>query len=335
MRWEAVLGISVSVVLVLTIGWQVDFAHLAVALQSVRVLPLVLAALVFVSTHCVRAWRWSYLLAPLKPMPFTPLVSAIAIGFMANMLLPVHAGEIVRAYLVGQKARVGTMTTLATIVMEKVADLISLLTILLVVFGVGSMPMTVIPITASFRVTGSIATLLFLLLLSSLWLLKTRTVLMTRVVRNTLAFLPAHWVVRLLAVLGSFALGLQALQKGQHIMAILGVSFALWGLIILGNVLVLHACGLSFSLPATIVIVVVEIFGVALPSAPGFIGTYHATVVAGLMVFGVTYEVALSSALIMHASFFFPFILTGFPFLWWESLSLRDLWSVQAQERQP
>ena len=68
-----------------------------------------------------------------------------------------------------------------------------------------------------------------------------------------------------------------------------------------------------------------QIFGVMIPSSPGYIGTYHAAVVIGLGAFAVTDERALSVALMMHAAFFFPTILVGLIFLWVESLSLRDL----------
>jgi hypothetical protein len=66
------------------------------------------------------------------------------------------------------------------------------------------------------------------------------------------------------------------------------------------------------------------------PSAPGYIGTFHAAVVAGLALFQVSQELALSMAIMMHATFFFPFIILGLYFLWGESLSLRDLRAVQA-----
>jgi len=72
-------------------------------------------------------------------------------------------------------------------------------------------------------------------------------------------------------------------------------------------------------------------FGITIPSSPGFIGTYHAAVVAGLAVFGISYELAIGVAIIMHAAFFLPFIVLGLVFLWTEHVSLQEVWSVKAK----
>jgi uncharacterized membrane protein YbhN (UPF0104 family) len=91
------------------------------------------------------------------------------------------------------------------------------------------------------------------------------------------------------------------------------------------NVCVFYAFGLRLPFIAAFLVLGMQMLGVTIPAAPGFIGTYHAAVVAGLAVFEVATELALSMAIVMHATFFFPFLLIGLLFLWWESLSLRDL----------
>jgi uncharacterized membrane protein YbhN (UPF0104 family) len=55
---------------------------------------------------------------------------------------------------------------------------------------------------------------------------------------------------------------------------------------------------------AALFLLVMQIVSAAVPSGPGFIGTYHAAVVAGLAVFDVAPELALSVAIVIHASFF-------------------------------
>ena len=51
--------------------------------------------------------------------------------------------------------------------------------------------------------------------------------------------------------------------------------------------------------------------GVAIPSAPGFIGTFHLSAQYGFMFFAVSAEDAFSAAILLHASFFFPSVLLG------------------------
>ncbi len=98
----------------------------------------------------------------------------------------------------------------------------------------------------------------------------------------------------------------------------------------LTNVLVLRSFDLHLPLYAAFFFLVVQVLGAIIPSSPGFFGTYHAAIIAGFTVFEVSQEVALSVAVIMHAAFFFPFVVVGLIFLWSENLSLGELRSVKA-----
>lgn len=62
-----------------------------------------------------------------------------------------------------------------------------------------------------------------------------------------------------------------------------------------------------------------------IPASPGFIGTYHAAVIAGFTFFDVSQELALSVAIIMHAAVLFPSVVLGLLCLSWEDVSLREI----------
>jgi uncharacterized protein (TIRG00374 family) len=335
MKWNVLLGIIISVGFVLGIFYHVDVVQLLTALQSVHPVPFALAAVVLVFTHVVRAWRWRYLLEPVKLVPVVPLLSAVCIGFMANMLLPAHAGEVIRAYIIGRKAQVSTIASFGTIVVERVMDFMAILLVLVVVLGTMQFPTEMASMARHLRLGGYISALGGGLLIGGLWFVHARTAQTMRLLRLCLAFLPARWLDRLCEALSTFAAGLQTLQRGHHLFPILGLSLFLWTAVGLSNMLVLQAFGLHFPLYAIGLLLVLQTFGATIPSGPGFIGTYHAAVMVGLTVFGVTHELALSVALAMHASFFFPFILVGLVFLWKESLSLHDLWAIKAKDPLP
>ena len=331
MNWNVLLGIAVSAAFMLVIFYQIDFAQLAAAFRSVAVLPLFLAVGLLVLTHLIRAWRWWYLLEPVKRIATPSLFSAIAIGFLANMLLPAHAGEVVRAYVIAQKEQVNTMTALATIVIARVADFVSILFILFILLVLLQFPADMASVAQQLRIGGYVSALVCIILIGGLWLVKAKTLQTVRLLRSCLGFLPAPWLNRLVAALTSFAIGLQTLKKGQHWVMITVLSLGLWVVVGLSNLCVLVAFHLQLPPYAAFLLLVVQTLGVVIPSAPGFIGTYHAAVIAGLAIFGVTREFALSVALVMHATFFFPFIAVGLVCLWKESLSLHDLWSIKTK----
>lgn len=331
MKWSVLVGIIISVAFGLVLSYQIDVQQLITALQSTSSLLLVPAIGAFLGTLLLRAWRWQYLLAALKPIQALSLFSATAIGFMANMLLPAHAGEVVRAYLLGHKERISTTACLATIVVERLLDLVSVLLILAVTLVWGRLPLAAGPVAESVRIGGYGAACLCVALAAGLWLLRAKTPLTINVICLCLGFLPDRWLARLTAVLHAFASGLGGLHKSQRLLLLLFQSLVLWMLMAGSNMLVLAACGLHLPLAAAFFVLVVQVLGVMIPSSPGFIGTYHAAVVAGLAVFGVSRELALSVALVMHASFFFPSIALGLIFLWQDNLSLRSLWALKAE----
>ena len=332
MKWSVLVGIVTSIVFGFILSYQIDVRQLVTALQSTHSLLLVLAIGAFLGTLLLRAWRWQYLLEALKPIQTLPLFSVTAIGFMANMLLPAHAGEVVRAYLLGQKEQISTTACFATIVVERLFDLVSVLLILAVTLVWGQLPLAAGPVADSVRIGGYGAVVLCVAVAASLWLLRAQTARMTNVIRLCLRFLPERWLARLTTFLHAFASGLEGLHKSRRLLLLLFQSLALWMLMAGSDLLVLVAFGLHLPLSAAFFVLVLQVIGVMIPSSPGFIGTYHAAVVIGLAVFGVGRELALSVALVMHAVFFFPSIVLGGIFLWQENLSLRNLWGLKAQD---
>jgi uncharacterized protein (TIRG00374 family) len=105
---------------------SMDFREVWRALRSAD--PLLLAGVVAASvvTYVLRSWRWGELLAPLARVPFGDLFSATVVGFMAGLAIP-RAGEILRPYLVARRHPVSTAAGVATIILERLFDLVTVL----------------------------------------------------------------------------------------------------------------------------------------------------------------------------------------------------------------
>ena len=61
-----------------------------------------------------RVVRWQLFLRPIKRVRKLSVASATCIGFMANCVLPVRAGEIIRPYVLHRKEGIGFGHALAT-----------------------------------------------------------------------------------------------------------------------------------------------------------------------------------------------------------------------------
>ena len=78
-------------------------------------------------SHYLRAVRWSSLIAPIKRVSVLNLFSATMIGFMANSVLPARIGEVIRPVMVARKENIKVTTSFATVVMERIFDILSII----------------------------------------------------------------------------------------------------------------------------------------------------------------------------------------------------------------
>ena len=85
--------------------------------------PLVATA----STYVLRALRWVYLLQPIGPTRFSVAFRTTVIGFAANSVLPARVGEVLRPYLLARRENLPVTATFATIILERLLDLVTVL----------------------------------------------------------------------------------------------------------------------------------------------------------------------------------------------------------------
>jgi hypothetical protein len=122
-----IAGILISIICSWLFARKIEWSQLSVALKDaeyVYIIPTII--LIFVS-HYFRAVRWSALIAPIKRVSVLNLFSATMIGFMANSVLPARIGEIIRPVIVAKKEKIKVTTSFATVVMERIFDMLSII----------------------------------------------------------------------------------------------------------------------------------------------------------------------------------------------------------------
>jgi hypothetical protein len=233
--------------------------------------------------------RWQYLMDPIKPLGLGPLYSATIIGFMANGLLPVRMGELVRAYVIGEKGGVSKSASFGTIVVERIFDGFAVLLILFLLAAFMPIPPGMEEYGAKLRWVGGISFAANLAVFSLLALLVFRRGPM--IGRWTASSVPPGGNEKSIELLSSFADGLEIIRRGGRLAAVVVYSIGLWALSIVPNYIMFFAFGIDLPFHAAAFLLVAMAFGVMIPSSPGFIGTYHAAVVAGLA-FSIPQELA-------------------------------------------
>ncbi len=317
------IGIGISLALVVYLFSKVDYGQLWLSLASANVALLFAAATLLAGNVVMRAWRWQYLLKPLKSVEFSNSMSATSIGLMANMILPIRLGEIVRAMVLGYHEGIDGSASLATVVVDRLLDGFTILFILVILLLVVPLPLDQ-GWETKLRWGGMLFFSVYLGVFALLFYLHRSPSQALRGVRRLGSRLPVRWMDKLCRFLESFSGGLHSLDRTENLGQIVVTSLVLWGLIGVYNFLVVRAFELYLPLTVGFLLLVTQAAAVMIPSSPGFVGTHHAASFACLSLWGVSPERALGVALVMHAIGYFLTIAIGAIYLWMVGMSLRD-----------
>lgn len=264
-----------------------------------------------------RGFRWRWLFHPAS-QPGWRLVSATIVGFMANNVLPLRMGELVRGYLAARSGGLSFWTAMATLAVERILDVLSILLVLAAV-------VLTVPVPPWLQAGA--------LTLLALDLLAMGLLILLAVGRGT----AGGWLGRLPRVgealarrLGLFSVGLQSLRPGRHLAPLFLWTLVIWTLNASAVWAALRAGGLTVPPSTTLTVLAFAGIGVSIPSAPGFVGTLQFFVVQALAIYGVSGAEAVSVSILYHAAGWVPVTLLGWALLTIQGVSL---WDASRQAR--
>lgn len=242
-----------------------------------------------------RSLRWGTLFGRGESPRGRSLFVALMIGYLANNVLPARAGEFVRVYVLSRREGLARSTALATLVVERVVDLIVLLALLAFV-------LLAYPFPDWLRRAGVVVGVAGLAGVASLVVLNVRGAALVGWAVRRLKFLPAALVGRIEAVGHGFVGGVSGLRHGGwRAAAFLGYTALVWALELAATVLVARMFGLPVTATGMLFVMLVVGLGTMIPSSPGYVGTYEFFATGALAAIGVTGGPALGFAVTMHA----------------------------------
>ena len=321
------IGLAISLLFLFLFLRKMDWSevwHILRGINLIYILPLMLVNFL---TILIRAKRWEYLLRPIKKIPLSELYQVMAIGFMANYLLPARVGELLRAFLLGSRLRISKTASLATIVVEKVFDgfTIMLLLVALLLFMPFPAGRSAFFNQDSVKLAGLAGFLFYLAVLVVLLLLRFHNEPINRLFGFILQPFPARLALKVREKLDAFAFGLDMLKSPRDLLLAALYSFLVYGVTVLLLYFLFFPFHIKLSLLSALFLMVAILFGIAIPSAPGFIGTFHWVCAAALIFLGVEENRAKSYAVMLWFVSFIPITSLGLFLLWKEGLSLKGL----------
>ena len=308
---QVVLALGVSAAL---LWWALRNARLdeAVAyVRAVRLLPLLGAVLVATSLFPIRLVRWHLLLrrADGGPLPWVALWHAVSMGFAANNLLPLRAGELVRTVAASRLTDTRLSASLSSVAVERVFDALTVVGLLAAALFLPGLPADValggIPVRQAATTMGALA----VVALFGAGLVVALPLASERVVR---ALVPSDRLAyRLVEAIEGVRHGLGVLRSPGRLTMVIALSVVLWLVNALSFFLMFRAFDLTVGFVGAVVLQGILVFGIALPSAPGYVGPFEAVITAVLGLYGVGASQAAAYALTYHVTTFIPITLLG------------------------
>lgn len=309
------LGLGGTAVFLVLFFWRTDLSELGDALAQANYWWVIPAIAIWFVSAALRSLRWHYLLRGLAALGTATLYPIVIIGYMANNLLPLRTGELVRAYVLGERHQVSKVSTVGTIAVERVFDGVVLVSFLLIAGAI-------LGLSEELEVLAAVMTAAFALLLPLFVYVASSPERARRWTERLAGLLPHSLRERTQGLVDSFVSGLQCLQSPSLVLLVLATSTGAWLL----EATMYYLIGLSFDInegfAAYLMVAAAANLAITLPSTSGGIGPFELLAKETLTFLGVNSAVAGAYAVALHGFLLLPVIVAGLIFLWAINLSL-------------
>lgn len=289
------VGIAISVAAAALAVRGVDLDRTAVVLRTADLSWLVVALAVLAVQIVVRAARWRLLLPADGPerVAVARIVPVALVGYLGNAVLPARLGEALRGVVLARRESLPTAETLGSVILERVLD-----TLVLAVVGVGAALAIGVPDwIVRVAVLGVAVSLAGLVVLSAAPRLLGRV----RIGR----------VERVIEAVERFVHGAGVVRRPRRIAAAVALCLVAWALDAMLYWLAARAIGLELAPAGAVLVSAVTVLSTAVPSAPGYVGTFELAAVAATGALGIDPSIGLAFALVAHAVALLPIAFAG------------------------
>jgi len=310
---QLAVGVAISAIFLWLAFRDVAFADVWASMRTASPMGLLAVTAAGLLGIVTRGQRWVPLFRKGTGVTVRHAFAAQAIGFAGNTVLPFRAGEPLKAYALAQRTHQSFTKVLATVVLERVFDLMGVS----VALGL-AMALVPIPETAGTQVNGAVR------LLSLVAVAAVAGILAFVFLRQRMLGVIDAIVDRLPHALGqplhtmvhAFVDGLDALGDAWQMLRVIALTAWVWITMALPFALMSIAFGFGTTYGAAawqvgiVCVAIVAVF-VMIPAAPGFVGTYQAGCIVSLAIFSVPREEALAFSLLVHFLTLAPVTIVG------------------------
>lgn len=324
-KWQFWLGALISFLFIWLALRGLRLEEFWGALKGASYIWLLPGVAVYFVGVWVRAWRWHYLLGPVKKIPTKTMFPITTIGYMGNNIYPARAGEVLRAVILKRREGVPVSASLATIIVERIFDGVVMLAFVFVNLPELAKLTDASGFVGNIQQVALIGTGAFLGALAVFLL----AAMFPRVTARAGGwfidrFLPERLRERVGGLMLKFLDGLASLRSPFNVLMVFLTSVIIWLLETGKYWFVMHAFPFEVSFFALMLMNGIVNLATTIPSAPGYIGTFDAPGIAVLGAYGVDQATAAGYTLVLHVALWLPITLLGAYYLAREGIKWSD-----------
>ena len=324
-KWQFWLGVLISLLFIWLALRGMRLEEFWAAVRGANYIWLLPGVAVYFVAVWIRAWRWHYLLGPIKKIPTRTMFPITTIGYMGNNIYPARAGEVLRAVILKRRERVPVSASLATIIVERIFDGVVMLAFVFVNLPELAKLTGASGFVGNIQQVAVIGTSVFLGALAVFLLAAMFPQVTERVGQRLIdRFLPERLREKVSGIMHKFLSGLESLRSPFNVLMVFFTSVIIWLLETGKYWFVMHAFPFEVSFFALMLMNGIVNLATTIPSAPGYIGTFDAPGIAVLAAYGVDQATAAGYTLVLHVALWLPITLLGAYYLAREGIKWSD-----------
>ncbi|PKN36976.1 MAG: hypothetical protein CVU62_12845 [Deltaproteobacteria bacterium HGW-Deltaproteobacteria-2] len=318
MNKKVILGILISVFLVYLSIRGINLQDVFRDLQRIQFSYVISFIILVMLMQWLRSYRWGVMLQPMEKIDQLSLFSVTSVGFLAIASIPARIGELARPYLISKRSSIKMSSALGTILVERVFDSFTVLAIAIIILFFTDLPPWMIKSSIIFF-------LLALVMFCFIIFLILRREAALKLINGILSKLPGKLAHKIDELIHHFIDGFQIITNIKLFLYLFFLSALIWLVDVLAIYMLLESFGFGLPIMASFVLMIILIVGIAIPTAPGYIGNWHFACVLALSLFGLAKAEALSFALVYHFLSMIIVVVLGVAFLPFNKFSIPDM----------
>lgn len=301
-------GVIVSAVCLYLAGRHIDFSSLKESFKRINIFWMLFSSTGAFVSQWIRSRRWARLLKPIYFVTNLKSFQIYSMGNLANLIIPLKGGDILRMWMMAKHLSGNKSPILATIVTERLVDLIF--------FGfLLGVSLLLYPLPQWITMSGIILVLGSLGLGALLVFLKIKVISLKALWKILGIILSARTIIRLQGIVTGFLEGMAPLSNVKEYIIFLVETILMWAGQGVFIYLLFYSLGFTetyhLGVNAALLLLALTTVAVTIPSSPGYVGTLHLMCVISLEICGLPTAEAFSYAIVFHGIFNVILIILG------------------------